>query len=352
MFKALSMLACAAAMAEALPDAVHPKLAAFLRRAETEPAKLAKELRESPVAVIASEVNVPPFNHEGAKANPLPIVVAHGMGDSCFNAGMKSITKAAGNNVGSYSVCVPTGDNDITDTINGFLLNMDKSVDVFAKKIRADPKLAGGFNAFGLSQGNNLINGYIRKYNDPPVNTFMSICGINAGVGSFPQCGPDVPIVGSICELLDNVLGDIAYIKSVQELLFQANYYRDPLKVNTTQYLENSQLSAWNNEGCNQEVGVCNATYKSNFLKTEHYVWVKGTEDTVVWPREAEWWGAPAPGQYKIINKMNDTRWYKEDTFGLQSAEKAGKNSFESFAGEHIRFTEPELFGWLQKYFK
>lgn len=43
--------------------------------------------------------------------------------------------------------------------INGFLLNMDKSVEVFAAKVRADPNLKNGFNAFGLSQGNNLIHG-------------------------------------------------------------------------------------------------------------------------------------------------------------------------------------------------
>jgi hypothetical protein len=41
---------------------------------------------------------------------------------------------------------------------------MDKSVDIFAKAVRADPKLAKGFNAFGLSQGNNLIHGYQLKY--------------------------------------------------------------------------------------------------------------------------------------------------------------------------------------------
>ena len=52
-----------------------------------------------------------------------------------------------------YSVCIPTGDTRLSDTINGFFLNMDASVDVFAEKVRADPQLAGGFNAFGLSQG-------------------------------------------------------------------------------------------------------------------------------------------------------------------------------------------------------
>ena len=50
------------------------------------------------------------------------------------------------------------------DTINGFLMTMDKSIDVFAQKIKADPKLANGFNALGLSQGNSLIRGYIQKY--------------------------------------------------------------------------------------------------------------------------------------------------------------------------------------------
>ena len=99
----------------------------------------------------------------------------------------------------SYSVCIPTGDSRIKDTIAGFLTNMDDSVDIFAEKVRADPKLANGFNAFGLSQGNNLIRGYIQKYNDPPVNTFMSICGINAGVGAFPSCSPQGKI-GGICK--------------------------------------------------------------------------------------------------------------------------------------------------------
>ena len=42
---------------------------------------------------------------------------------------------------------------------------------------------------------------------------------------------------------------------------------------------------------------------------------------------------------------------YTGDTFGLRTADEAGKNSFESFKGQHIRFTEAELNGWLDKYF-
>merc|ERR1711907_428651 len=124
-------------------------------------AELARQIAASPLAAIfpnSTITEMPLFNVD-ADAAALPLVVAHGMGDSCFNPGMKSVTQAAG--------------NQLTDTIDGFLLNMDKSVEAFKKRVDADPKLKNGFDAFGLSQGNNVIRGYITKYNNPPVRNFM-----------------------------------------------------------------------------------------------------------------------------------------------------------------------------------
>ena len=232
--------------------------------AKDSPEELAEEIRRSPIAAIASEVTVPTVRASNT-SNSLPLVVAHGMGDSCFNKGMKSITEASGARLGVYSTCIPTGKNKIADTINGFLLSMDKSVDVFAKAVRADPKLAGGFDAFGLSQGNNLIRGYITKYNNPPVRNFMSICGINAGVGAFPECAPSMPVVGRVCRVLTEVLGDLAYLKLAQNHLFQADYFRDPKKVGHRLYKKNSQLAQWNGEGDTDM-----ADYKANFAKKEN----------------------------------------------------------------------------------
>ena len=94
--------------------------------------------------------------------------------------------QTAGEHLGVYATCVPTGDNLITDTLNSFLLTMDGNVDEFATRVRADPALAGGFNAFGLSQGSNVIRGYIQRYNDPPVVTFMALSSPIVGVGAFP----------------------------------------------------------------------------------------------------------------------------------------------------------------------
>ena len=144
-----------AADAARLKDA--PNLVRLLATARDDPETLAAQLAASPLAAVAREV-APPTRARGG-ANALPIVTAHGMGDSCFNAGMKSVTAAAGKRVGAYAVCVPTADTRAGDTVDGFLKNMDRSADAFAERARTAPKLKGGFNALGLSQGNNVIRG-------------------------------------------------------------------------------------------------------------------------------------------------------------------------------------------------
>merc|ERR1719482_2171009 len=160
---------------------------------------------------------------------------------------MEDITKQIGVTLGTYSVCIPTGTR-MTDTINGFFMTMDKNVDVFAANIRKDPKLAGGFNCVGFSQGNSLCRGYIQKYNDPPVNSFMSVHGTVMGVSAFPSCFRQEKPLGLVCKALAEVLGDAAYAKIVQDILFQADYYRHNVGPTAHRYLKNSQLAAMNNE--------------------------------------------------------------------------------------------------------
>eukprot|EP00657_Telonema_sp_P-1_P012742 TRINITY_DN9503_c0_g2_i1.p1 TRINITY_DN9503_c0_g2~~TRINITY_DN9503_c0_g2_i1.p1 ORF type:complete len:299 (+),score=111.04 TRINITY_DN9503_c0_g2_i1:287-1183(+) len=278
-----------------------------------------------------------------SSTNGIPTVVAHGMGDSCFNAGMKQITTAIGTKTGAYSVCVPTGANRIMDTINGFLKNMDDSIDMFAKAIQADPKLANGFNAAGFSQGNSLIRGYINKYNNPPVRSFLSVHGTVMGVGGVPQCNP-AGILAPVCDTLAKLCGTFGYSKLIQNHLFQADYFRDPTKLSGEAY-KNSQLAVLNNEG-----DTPNAEYKTNFGKTAQFVMVKALGDTMVFPNEGEHWGTFADGSFKQVLTMNQTSVYKSDAFGLKTADEAGKIHFETTPGNHLQFSETDLFGWIAKY--
>merc|ERR1712217_320767 len=172
---------------------------------------------------------------------------------------------------------------------------MDKSVDGFAEKIQADLQLKGGFNAIRFSQGKPL---------------------------------------GLICKALAEVLGDLAYNSLVQDILIQADYYRDPVKATGQGYLKNSQLAQWDNEN------TVNATYKANFQSVKQYVMVKALEDSMVYPNEGEHWGSIPDGSYGNAQEMKDTKFYKEDLFGLKDVDAAGKIAYETTPGDHLQFTD------------
>jgi len=286
----------------------------------------------------------PPPPLPPVKPNKYPTVTAHGMGDSCFNAGMKQITEIIGTQTSNYATCVPTG-NRLTDTINGFFMTMDKNVDVFAEKIRQDPKLKDGFHCVGFSQGNSLCRGYIQKYNDPPVITFLSVHGTVSGVAGFPNCNPD-GLLGPVCKQLSHLCGDVSYTAITQGTLFQIDYFRDPMRVNSDAYKEHSQLAQWNNEG-----NVVNETFKENFGKTKRFAMIKAEQDSMVYPNEGEWWGHFKDNDLKTVLSMKETQWYQKDLFGLKTADEAGKIVFNSTAGNHLEFTELELAQWVDMYF-
>ena len=295
----------------------------------------------------------------------LPVVFAHGMGDSCFNEGMQYITNKTGNMLGVYATCIPTGDSQSDDTRNGYFLDMNSNVDIFAEKVAQDPNLASGFHAIGFSQGNNVIRGYIAKYNSPPVHTFLSVNGVNAGVGAVPYCRPkatdnalDVSLeeqreremLGgwSMCDLLMEQASRSAYTDFAQEHSFQANYWRDPRPSAAKLYHEYGQLAVWNNEA-----GTVNETFKENWAKTQKFVWVMATNDGMVWPKEGEQWGQPDPQDpFNTILPREQAEWYVKDLFGLRTAEESGKNFYEQFEGDHLQFTEEDFERWVNQYLK
>jgi palmitoyl-protein thioesterase len=182
------------------------------------------------------------------------------------------------------------------------------------------------------------------------VHTFISVNGVNAGVGAVPYCRPTqlASQVGffSMCDVLMEQASHRAYTEYAQEHIFQANYWRDPRPVERQAYKEYAQLAQWNNE--NDHV---NQTLKENYAKTQKFVWILAEQDTMVWPKEGEHWGAPDPNDpfHKIL-PMNETEWYQKDLFGLRTADEAGKNHFESFDGDHLQFSMSDFEGWVTKY--
>jgi len=308
---------------------------------------------------------------DASSSSALPIVTAHGMGDSCFNEGsMQYITNRVADLTNQYATCVPTGDNHHDDVLNGYFMSMNENIDIFAKKVKQDPKLSNGFHGIGFSQGNNVLRGYIAKYNDPPVHTFLSINGVNAGISAVPYCIPSTGIFNvatdsnvtenistplsrskfhsKMCDGLMEIASHRAYSEFSQTHSFQANYWRDPRPDEKINYQTYSQLAELGNENPVQDSAL-----NDNFNKTEKFVWVLATEDSIVWPKEGEQWGAPnseAEDPFTDILPMKETEWYKKDLFGLKTADEAGKFFYEKFKGDHLRFALADFDDWLRNY--
>jgi palmitoyl-protein thioesterase len=66
------------------------------------------------------------------------------------------------------------------------------------------------------------------------------------------------------------------------------------------------------------------------------------TEDTVVDPKESEWFGTYADNTHELIY-MNQTALYTEDWIGIKSLDEAGKITYVPIVGNHLQFTYEQI---------
>lgn len=88
-----------------------------------------------------------------------PIVMWHGMGDSCcfsFSLGkMKKMFEAEISGV--YVKSLKIGRNMVEDYESGYFVHPDKQISNACKQIREDDQLQDGFHAVGFSQGAQFL---------------------------------------------------------------------------------------------------------------------------------------------------------------------------------------------------
>ena len=223
-----------------------------------------------------------------------PTVVAHGMGDSGTNAGMKSLCKTVSDKYpGAFVLCSTTADSG-----KSISMTFDKQLADFRDEIAAHPELQNGFNAVGLSQGNFLLEAYIALVNDPPVYNFVSICGPLNGEATCPgNIAFDL-----ICPVwkLDPYGAPLAF----------SSYWKGTKDKAT--YLSKSRMLA----DVLNEKDAKNATVASHFKSLNAMMMIEATEDTMIEPKESEqygmWdWGtsgkkAPCPRCGKLVSVRHD----------------------------------------------
>ncbi|XP_076440551.1 palmitoyl-protein thioesterase 1-like [Babylonia areolata] len=263
-------------------------------------------------------------------SQPVPLVMWHGMGDSCCNPlSMGSVKKMIEEEVKDiYVRSLQIGNNIVEDTENGFLMNVNDQISLVCSKLKNDSKLASGYNAMGFSQGGQFLRAVAQRCPSPPMLNLISVGGQHQGVYGFPKCPGENE---TLCNIVRKLLNYGVYVSFVQDHLVQAEYWQDPL--NEEEYVEKSVFLA----DINQERKV-NQNYKDNLLKLKNLVLVKFLQDTMVQPKESEWFGFYKPGQAEIVLPMNQTKLYTEDRLGLKELQASGRLHFLASDGDHLRF--------------
>ncbi|XP_033123697.1 palmitoyl-protein thioesterase 1-like [Anneissia japonica] len=274
----------------------------------------------------------------------IPLVMWHGMGDSCCNPlSLGNIQKMIEKQVpGIYVHSLRIGNNIEEDTLNGFLMNTNDQIDMACDMIAKDPKLANGYNSMGFSQGGQFLRAVAQRCPKPPMHNLISVGGQHQGVYGFPRCpGNNL----TLCDYVRKLLNIGAYVEFVQEHIVQAQYWHDPL--NEEEYKKISMFLA----DINQE-NIVNETYKTNLMRLNKFVMVMFSDDHMVEPKESEWFGFYKPGQSEELYKLQDSPLYTMDKLGLKAMDTDKKLVFLSSPTDHLQFTEQWFIDNLVQYIK
>jgi len=279
------------------------------------------------------------------EGRPTPIVLWHGMGDSCCNPfSMGSVKKLLESQIpGVYVLSLMIGSNVIEDTENGFVMNINKQIELACDTIRNDSRLSGGFHGVGFSQGGLFLRGLVQRCGDLRVKNLVSFGGPQQGVYGVPQCLGEKHY---ICDYMRRLLNYGAYTSWIQSVLVQAQYWHDPLA--EAEYVEKSLfLADINNQGAEKR-----DEYATNLGRLDNLVLVKFSRDTMVDPKESEWFGWYDETDVKNILPLNETRLYQEDWIGLKQLDQAGKLQFLSVDGNHLQIDDATFNTIISNYLK
>eukprot|EP01112_Ceratiomyxa_fruticulosa_P019336 TRINITY_DN6313_c0_g1_i1.p1 TRINITY_DN6313_c0_g1~~TRINITY_DN6313_c0_g1_i1.p1 ORF type:complete len:306 (-),score=51.62 TRINITY_DN6313_c0_g1_i1:174-1091(-) len=262
-----------------------------------------------------------------------PTVLWHGMGDTCcYPFSMGAIKNLIEKNLPDiYVYSIEVGNSIEDDEYNSYFMNVNDQIEYVCAKLANVSALQYGFNAIGFSQGGQFLRAYVERCNSPKVYNLISVGGQHQGIFGIPSC---IGVNRTLCELMRKMLNQGAYEDFVQYHSVQSEYWQDPLKYE--EYLaKNIFLPDINNN-----LDKKNATYKNNLLSLNHFALVKFLNDTVVVPRESEWFGFYQIGQDKVVVAVENTTLYTEDWIGLKTLNENKQVSFIATIGNHLEFTD------------
>lgn len=277
----------------------------------------------------------------------LPVVLWHGMGDSCCAPwSIGSIKTVIEEKLGVYVHSIATGSSSSRDVLSSYFGNVNDQVTAACEQLRAIPELANGYNAVGFSQGGQFLRAVVQRcqHSLPRMHTLITMGGQHQGIMNTPGClnddgshsSDDVLrwlyrlVQSTTCRLMQKLLSGGAYLPGIRDHVVQAQYFKDPYHLD--QYLAlNPFLPDINNERA-----VKTQRYADNLASLKKLVLVRFTEDATVIPPESAWFGF-FNGSHTLTMKQQPI--YTQDWIGLKTLDQAGRLLFEECEGQHMQFS-------------
>jgi palmitoyl-protein thioesterase len=285
-----------------------------------------------------------------SEAEPLPLVIWHGLGDNYAADGLADVASLAKEvNPGTYVYIIRLADDASSDRSATFFGNLTTQIQSVCDDLASHEVLskAPAINALGFSQGGQFLRGYIERCNDPPVRNFVTFGSQHNGIAEFQACG----ITDWLCKGAMALLHSNTWSSFVQARLVPAQYYKS---VNATtgkptdEYLEYSNFLA----DINNERKEKNKTYKENMEKLENFAMYMFENDTVVIPKETSWWGQVNNLTEGTATPLKELPIYKEDWLGLKKLDEEKKLHFRLVENvDHMRFTDKLLTKVFEDFF-
>ncbi|CCL98365.1 uncharacterized protein FIBRA_00360 [Fibroporia radiculosa] len=270
---------------------------------------------------------------------PRPLVIWHGLGDTYGSPGILefiSLVQDVHPGIFVHSIHLDTDLKE--DQRATFYGNVDEQVDLVSEQLANITELEEGFDAIGFSQGGQFLRAYVERYNSPPVHNLITFGSQHMGISDIPGCRPwDL-----VCQLARRAAMGGVYSEWAQKNLVQAQYYRDPARMDT--YLSSNHfLTSINNE----LAATANNTYASNLSSLSKLVLVLFLRDDTVVPKESSWFGSYAVPDDKALHNVADKTivpmrlqpLYLQDWIGLRALDERGDVLLETCPGEHMQVT-------------
>eukprot|EP00210_Caulerpa_lentillifera_P003150 g3010.t1 len=266
-----------------------------------------------------------------ARHKALPIVLWHGMGDTC--CGKRSVGRIKTfieENYGIFVYSIGFG-IEAQDFAAGYLGSVNDQVTTVCKKLKSIKQLYHGYNAIGFSQGGQFLRAVAQRCNheEPKMRTLVTLGAQHQGVMGYPGCDvmKDMSI---LCRIVQRAIRIGVYRSPFESTIIQAQYYKDPFQY--AEYLKHSKFL----KDINCDGHVKNDLYKQNLISLKKLVMVRFQDDEMVIPRDSAWFSF-YNGTDLIPLKEQDT--YKEDWIGLKTMDEKGKLIFITCPTEHMAFS-------------